>query len=440
MRELSISGQKYVAPGTSAKFAAKVNSDASSKALTWTISPANGATINASNGQVKLDKSAVAGTVFTVKATAKDNGKKSATYSFTVKKKATKVAVNKTSVTLGVVARGNIAKSATIAASSDNGTTLVWSTSNAKVASISQSGNNVTVSGVASGSATLTAKAQDGSGKQATVKVKVVTPVSGMTLAVANGQYEGYVATGCSLPFKACVGNTYGNPTNKKVNWSYSLLGVKSNGETVVLPAATQEVLKKNNAFYKFSNGKITANNTKTFNANMTKYKSYLSGYSDVAIRVTATAADGSGCAASKTVKPVDKCTVFGIPATNQWGLSLIARNINVPVKINLSSSSPYVAIPIAQNGGLNNYTVTSSNPKAICGTFEYISSKKAFYLVVRGLKKGSGTVTIKSTDGSNLTAKVSIKVVGSSSSTKSTSSTDSVPSDIQILEYVEVK
>ena len=94
---------------------------------------------------------------------------------------------------------------------------FTWTTSNAKVATVS--GGKITP--VAKGSATITCKALDGSGKTATVKVTVKQLVEEI---VITGQFS--VAPGAKATYKATVLPKDAN--NKKLVWSFSGSGVQT--------------------------------------------------------------------------------------------------------------------------------------------------------------------------------------------------------------------
>ena len=97
-----------------------------------------------------------------------------------VKGKVTGIRLNKTS---GTLAKGNTVKlKASVETSEGGSKDIAWKTSNKKIATVSRKG---TVKAVGTGTATITAKAADGSGKKATYKVKV-TKANGGSIAFAN--------------------------------------------------------------------------------------------------------------------------------------------------------------------------------------------------------------------------------------------------------------
>ena len=130
--------------------------------ITWTSSKKSVATVS-SKGVVKAKKKGTA--VITAKY-----GKKKLTCKVTVKQPVKNIKLNKTSATLK---KGkSLTLKATISPSSANNKAVTWSSSNKKVATVSSKG---VVKAVGNGTATITVKAKDGSGKKATCKITVGT-------------------------------------------------------------------------------------------------------------------------------------------------------------------------------------------------------------------------------------------------------------------------
>ena len=219
---VNVSGQQFVAPGTSAKFAATVTpATANNKNVKWEV-PSAPAGVSIANGVLKLTKDVKPGTRITVKATAVDGSNKAGTFPVTVSPRATKVTI--TSGNKDVTGQGFVLSAkgmngyaypttVQIKATADNGTAnttpVAYTTNNAKVATVD---NNGKIVAVAKGAAVITATAQDGSGKKATVKISVVQPVESVTV---TGQQS--VAPGTSAKYTATV--TPATANNKNVKW-----------------------------------------------------------------------------------------------------------------------------------------------------------------------------------------------------------------------------
>lgn len=108
---------------------------------------------------------------YTITATARDGSGKTATCSITVSNPATyveSVSLNKSSITL--TAGESTTVTATVLPSNASNKTISWSSGSVAIARVS----NGTITGVAPGTTTITARATDGSNKSASVSVTVV--------------------------------------------------------------------------------------------------------------------------------------------------------------------------------------------------------------------------------------------------------------------------
>lgn len=131
--------------------------------ITWTSSKKSVATVS-SKGIVKAKKKG------TAVITAKYEKNKKLTCKVTVKQPVKSIKLNKTSATLKK--GSSLTLKAAVAPSSANNKAVTWSSSNKKVATVSSKG---VVKTVGNGTATITVKAKDGSGKKATCKITVGT-------------------------------------------------------------------------------------------------------------------------------------------------------------------------------------------------------------------------------------------------------------------------
>ena len=113
-----------------------------------------------------------------VTVTSKKNSKKKATIKVVVKKAAVKkVKLNAKTVNLAVGGKKTL--KATVTPKKNTSSKIAWSSSKKKVATVSSKG---VVKGKSEGTATITAKAADGSGKKATCKVQVGAGISAVTV------------------------------------------------------------------------------------------------------------------------------------------------------------------------------------------------------------------------------------------------------------------
>jgi uncharacterized protein YjdB len=195
-------------------------STAGNKSLTWSSSNKKVATVT-SAGKVK----AVGKGKATITAKAKDGSKKAASCIVTVTAggNVTKVQLNQASATL---TKGNTLQlKATVSPSNASNKNVTWSSSNKNVATVDAKGK-VTAKG--NGTATITAKAADGSKKSASCKVTVNVKASGVEL----DQTSVTLKKGKTRQLKATVSPS--NASNKNVTWSSSnqkIAVVDSNGK-----------------------------------------------------------------------------------------------------------------------------------------------------------------------------------------------------------------
>ncbi len=157
---------------TAALSAAVLPSDADDRSVIWSTSNVKVATVDA-KGSVK----AVAKGTAVITARAADGSGLTATCIVTVKQPVTKITLNKTSLTLNKGKSGTL-KATVTPATADN-KKIKWTTSNAKIATVSSKG---VVKGINKGTVTITAAATDGSGKKASCKVTVKQPVTKLTI------------------------------------------------------------------------------------------------------------------------------------------------------------------------------------------------------------------------------------------------------------------
>ena len=128
-----------------------------------------------------------------------------------VKGRVTSVKLDKTS---GTLTKGKTVKlKASVKTTSGGSKDVAWTTSNKKVATVSSKG---TVKAVGTGTAVITAKAADGSGKKATYKVKV-TKANGGSIAFANDTVS-TLYTSCEVRIRLLCSS----PQHGKVSWETS--------------------------------------------------------------------------------------------------------------------------------------------------------------------------------------------------------------------------
>ena len=159
---------------------------------------------------------------------------------FTVKK-ITKIAL--TGISNKISSGRSIQLTATVSPNNVTNKKLKWSSSNTKVATVSQNGKVTIKKGTGGKSVTITAQATDGSGISASFKIKV------MKDAVKKVTVKGAKKTlkvGRTMKLKAVVKTTKGKPVNKKVLWksSNTKYATVSSGKVKALKAGKGKKVK----------------------------------------------------------------------------------------------------------------------------------------------------------------------------------------------------
>ena len=168
--KLAATPSRNIAAGKKVQLKATVApSNATNKAVTWTTSNKKVATVN-SNGVVTFKKNA-GGKKVTITATAKDGSKKSQKITLTCMKGSVK-SIKLSAKT--ILKRGKTTKvKATVYTQKGKANKkVVWSSSNTKLATVDKNGKVKAVKGK-KGTVKITARATDGSGKKATIKIKI---------------------------------------------------------------------------------------------------------------------------------------------------------------------------------------------------------------------------------------------------------------------------
>ena len=168
--KLTAAPSRRIAAGKKVKLKASIApSNATDKSVTWTSSNKKVATVNA-KGLVTFKKNA-GGKKVTITATAKDGSKKFAKITLTCMKgsvKSIKLS-GKTTVKSGKTTK---LKAKVSTKNGKANKTVVWSSSNTKLATVDKNGKVKTVKGK-KGTVKITSKATDGSVNKATIKIKI---------------------------------------------------------------------------------------------------------------------------------------------------------------------------------------------------------------------------------------------------------------------------
>ena len=162
---------KQIAAGKKIKLKATVTpKTAANRAVTWKTSNKKYATVN-SKGVVTMKK-AGAGKTVVITATAKDGSGKKATYRIKIMKKAVKKITLKAKTTK-VKAGKKVSIKAAVTPTKNVNKKLTYKTSNKKYATVNAKGVVTTKKAGKGKTVKITATATDGSGKRATIKIKI---------------------------------------------------------------------------------------------------------------------------------------------------------------------------------------------------------------------------------------------------------------------------
>lgn len=387
---ITISGVQQIAKGKSVQMKAEVlPAYATNKKVTWELYTADNKKIDAklakevgvsitSAGKVAATKNAKTGS-YTIRVTAKDNGAKSATYKITVidtvkidtvkfMDKVKNVALKNVTLTLPTNPSHDLGKSLE-GKCKDGATAAVsdfkWSSSNATVAKVDAKG---VVTPLKAGKVTITALANDSSGKKATCTITIKQLATGIAIS-GNAK----VAAGKSLTFKATVTPSY--TTNKKVTWKLK----DASGQEVTTQRGKEIGVSINP-----SSGKLT-----------TTSKAAAGTYT-----VTASAADGSRKSDSKSVV-VNKGIITGIKFENT-----AYKNVSIFRKQQVSgtkiSTTVYATMQGTDGADLTAYEVLNSNPGIASVTQKRSGDRITLTITATGKAAGKTNITIAATDGSN--------------------------------------
>ncbi len=278
-------------------------------------------------------------------------------------------------------------------------TNLVWSSSKPKVATVDSNGD---VTALSAGTAKITVKAADGSGKKASFTIKVVVPVSTMSVlskrAGGSSSFADHIlAYGKSVTNKAVPGSTYGKPTVTKVTWDYDVFLLVSGPDT---PNAllTLEMHERKLATVS-SGGKLTLK--------AGAREALGTGYG---IRVTATATDGTGRMGYVTYMPVE--AVSGITLYDMDGVG--RKSITLDRYDPSGEQTTTEKLTVSFNGGTDGalcFRASSSKPDVAGARLTRKTNGTTELEIIPGAKAGKAKITLTACDGSGKTVTLTVKV-----------------------------
>ena len=381
----SKTGLYTTAAGKALQMVATVTKDATNKKVDWSVTEVDGVSIT-SKGQLKSDaKKIKTVTQVTVTAKAQDESGKSGSTTVTIYPAATSAVLmeNAKTLNIGTKASGDLKTTVQLYPYTKNYTeayigraqgsettnlgNFTYKSSKTSVATVSATG---LVSAVAPGTAKITITAKDGSNKKVVCTIKVVKPVTSITLYSKSG--VDFVGRNKTLTLGATLNS---DATNKKLSWSSSNTSVAT-----------------------VSNGKV-------------KGKSYGTGTATAVI--TATATDGSGISKTFTVTVRPAITKLAY-WTGYW--------------TGYKTSNVYMKMESWSCGGIEEFAPTmflekdlgENDPLTYWDLIDYSSSNSNIlqivpdedgYMSVVAVKKGTAYLTFKATDGSGKSVKLKVIV-----------------------------
>ena len=427
VESVAVTGQLSIAPGASASYrAAVLPATASTRTCSWSLTGApEGVTIS-SSGAVRAASTVAAGSSFTVTATAKDGSGAAGSMEVTIQQKASYLMLDVgeadydhdrtysrsgllTNLQLYTVNVPNTYEtsdrdesSAALQVTSDCAVgTFQWMSSNAKVASVDENG---VVTAAAAGTAQITCTALDGSGKRASVAVKVIVPCSTISVQPVNaGQYA--IAYGTSMSFRAVLGDAYGKPTVTKVRWELHIGEYDENGSYI------REYLEDGaeNPNWTDWTGLFGARKIVTLSSSgvlkvtgawPTLAQTVYDNGHTLQINVEAWSTDNTWLGSSCYVYPTPPAAVLRTDSTTYYADTESSLNVEI------------------FSDCLYGYTVTSSNPRVASAVYAGgVNDDNGNYLgdYAELVTHAAGTakITIKANDGSGKTWSFTVKVVG---------------------------
>lgn len=244
------------------------------------------------------------------------------------------------------------------------------------------------------GKTTVTVKALDGSGKTAKFTVRVVNPVSSITISTAAeaSAYGRFFCTpGKSIKHKVTFGNEYGAPTEKNVEWFAKIFVIDSDSDSNPI-----EYWDESSGYVSIKNGTLKVNKS------IAKTEYYDNPEYEIIVFVYAFTKDGTDLGNYISYylnSPVTKVKVLGETSlqVNMRGREAVGMGFSV------YRGDSEVSRP-------DNFLLlkaTSSNPDVAGVIIDPLSEQ---IVIVAGQKSGTATITVKAIDGSGKTAKIKVK------------------------------
>ena len=471
---MNIDGVRYVCAGTSTTYKGTVvPANANNKGVIWKTSPENipGVTIDAKSGKLTVAAGTASGS-FTLACHASDSNSY-ATVTVRIINPASSYYVNPISYSGSFngggteYASGNLKKATLytteaafwsgeyygtssvsktwkdaeikLNSSTNSPAGLVWSSSKPGVATVDQTGK---VTAVAPGTTTVTASANDSSGKKASVTIKVINPASGVTIASgapraadfsAYQSYQFYnkitfpnhgdanqfhyvndeynfeprlLSIGKSAQNKAVLGDAFGTPTVKKVTWGVDVYVYKQSGSgssaTYTRQTGIESEIYSKKLITVSGSGKLTVMNT----ARMKEINDYYYVFAFVNAYTT----DGTDLAGSIRYYITSPITKLSINGKSTYKITIEKGNNETDRYLYVLTKQPKDSRWFYINPRYMAVTAQSSNPQ-VAGPQIAVKDNHTYIEIISGLKKGRAVITVKAADGSGKSCKIIVTV-----------------------------
>ncbi|WP_095173945.1 MULTISPECIES: Ig-like domain-containing protein [Blautia] len=404
VKELKLSASQidFTKPGDTKQLTASVTpSNATNKTVIWVSSDETVAKV--SGGKVTA---AGPGTcVITASA-----GGVTASCKVTVKAPAEKISLNKTSATVYTGKTYTLSPELTPSNSTD---TVTWTSSNTKVAKVSSKG---VVTGVAKGTATITAKTT--SGKAAVCKVTVKTAATKVTLSktsVTVNKGKTYTLKATMSPSGANDSLQWSSSNSKvvKVSASGVVTGVAKGSATITVKtgsgktASCKVTVKVPSTKVSLSKTSISVNKGKTYTLKGTLSPSD----STDSLKWSSSNTKIAKVSSSGIVTGIEKGSATITVKATSGKTASCKVTVKIPsAKVTMSKTS--VSVNVGKT-----YTLKGTmSPSNTTDTLKWTSSdtkiaKVSSAGVVTAVAKGNATITVKTTSGKTATCKVTVKV-----------------------------
>ena len=340
------------------------------------------------------------------------------------KKKVKKIKLNKTSITIYV---GETYKlKATVSPSNASNKKVTWSSSNKKVATVSSSGK---ITAKKAGTATITVKAKDGSGKKATCKVTVKKPTKVSKIKLSKTSVK--LTVGKTTTVKATVSPS--KATNKSVSWSSSnkkVATVSSKGKITATGIGTAKITcKAKDGSGKKATVKVTVSAVKVTKVALNKTGATLPTNATLSLSATVSPSNATNKSLTWKSSNTSVATVSssGVVTTLRKGTATITatakdgsgKSASCKITVNSIGASSVTLSHSSYAGspGASFTLAAALKPSNVSNkTLKWKSSNTSVATVdssgnVKLIKDGTAKITATTTDGTNRSAICSVTV-----------------------------